>query len=308
MSIEEISQKSKDEAKAEKMQAMHQDLMRRIRSQKQKTEGSVAPTAPADEGKGQVEASKQSKGVVQLLKEGHFKGVADLRLRMNHLDELAVSERVVDGRSAYQRVGDGVEAVEAEIQELFNSGQLTADEQLAIKEDFESFVAQVDQASAAWAAAEDLPSESLVTEAKGHFEAFEASIREDVSLPEVESPTDKIPPIDTTDDKLVLPVEIEESDGVAPELVIEAELDVDTMIQRLRETFLSALESKSSTTSSLQLPALSAAEGKGVAYEKFNAAYQEMLSLRGMAESAPNAPVEDAPSSDAIAGVNKLAA
>jgi len=38
------------------------------------------------------EESREARGVIRLLREGHFKGVADVRLRINFIEELAGGE------------------------------------------------------------------------------------------------------------------------------------------------------------------------------------------------------------------------
>lgn len=72
-------------------QAMHQLQQQRL--QKNTAVGrntqDEAPATIAKGNSGQVQdSSGQAQGALRLMKEGHFKGVADLRLRINFADQL----------------------------------------------------------------------------------------------------------------------------------------------------------------------------------------------------------------------------
>ncbi|MBT8145936.1 MAG: hypothetical protein KJN90_03735, partial [Gammaproteobacteria bacterium] len=62
---------------------------------------------------GRSEAEPQAKGVLRLLQEGHFKGVADVRLRINFADQLAALESAAEQGSMREAV-DTFDAVISE--------------------------------------------------------------------------------------------------------------------------------------------------------------------------------------------------
>ena len=77
---------------------------------------------------------------------GHFKGVADVRLRINFFEEL----QAIEHESLAQAVGEQApavqEAVNAQIQALLDSGELNEEQTATVLEAQETFNASAQQA------------------------------------------------------------------------------------------------------------------------------------------------------------------
>jgi hypothetical protein len=79
-------------------------------------------------------------GVLRLLQAGHFKGVADVRLRINFHAELAAIERTQAYSVVQQTAPDILGPVNESLQALVESGQLPAESTDAAREDLEQAV------------------------------------------------------------------------------------------------------------------------------------------------------------------------
>lgn len=98
------------------------------------TEQTVEETAqeqPQSSGTPELEATEQEennsgeiKGVIRNLLDGHFKGVADVRLRINHFEQLAEIEGENLKATAEEEVANMLDAIDSGIDNLFGSDEL----------------------------------------------------------------------------------------------------------------------------------------------------------------------------------------
>jgi len=93
----------------------------------------VAPSPDSVEARATDEADDhdEARGVLRLLMAGHFRGVADVRLRINFHEELAALETAAARAAAEEAVADVTGAVSARLEELLQSDELTEDQQTA---------------------------------------------------------------------------------------------------------------------------------------------------------------------------------
>jgi len=110
-----------------------------LSANKASTSDAVPEPSPSDGAK--------TRGVIRLLQEGHFKGVADVRLRINFFDELmGIQQGKI--QSAFQEAAPGLlEAVNEHLDTLLASGELTEEQVAAVESARAAFSAAVGQLS-----------------------------------------------------------------------------------------------------------------------------------------------------------------
>ncbi len=232
-------------------------------------EASPAPIPPPE---GEVKNSESGQGVIRLLQEGHFKGVADVRLRINFAAELAEIEQ-----SRIKQDADGaIDGVFESVSSVLGSPEVTEPPPEASLDAFEQ---AVKQSKAAFFAAEFPSLKTLTSDLESAFEAFISSL-----TPEAQTSSDTEPPsavgavgegndvIDTE----TIPGSPGEQDVSAPAAPDSGAAPFD-LGAALRTAFSEAMEDLSNKLSTSNiLPELSEPNGNGVAYEKFLAIYNNL--------------------------------
>lgn len=186
------------------------------------------------------------KGVIRLLQEGHFKGVADVRLRINFNEELQALQGEADSQQAQAVVQKLLIDVKASLDTFLVKNSLDEDSLEAfsgIRASFELKIEGVIQSET-----EDDAVEALSA-------AFEAFLDEVSAL--------LAPPEETE----VLPTE---------ELVDTEPVEAQPSLQQLAESLQGILQSaiENLNNPATLLPPLSEPSGNGSAYAKFLAIYQ----------------------------------
>lgn len=260
----------------------------------------VAPVVEEPQVVDQEENDSESvKGVIQNLLDGHYKGVSDVRLRINHYEELAAIEQSQTQAAASEGIDALLETVGAGIQEVLGSDgsaqvsdeptqDLSQDQQASIMEYHETFNQAINQARDGFLAGE-LNQEDMISNIGNVFLAFVESLEElftpadeigaeDTATTDPEEPTDPASPdaIDNSQSNETL----EPSTQAIPEYL-------QTIITNWQDNFYTSLEELTKALSTVEvLPELSEPSGNGVAYNKFLAIYNE---LRGIntADSSP---------------------
>ena len=212
------------------------------------------------------EGDKPQQGVVRLLQEGHFKGVADVRLRINFFDELNEVASAQAQSVSEDEIDNVVESVKDGVMSYPESGDLTEEDIGAALETFEQVV---NQTKADFLAAEAPSEDSLVSELRLAFDTLLSSF----TVPEQTNPAESGEAESASDPS-------EPADAMAD------------FIAELTSVFESALEGLiHGIRESRSLPALSEPKGHGGAYEKFLAIYSQ---LQGNDTSEETSPPEEA--------------
>jgi hypothetical protein len=204
---------------------------------------SISPAAGDDND------TEATKGVLRLLQEGHFRGVADVRLRINFFDELVAIEQNQTDEIVGQKIDGLVESITSTLQ----SGELTETPldahigpfEQAVKESKEDFLAG------------GVPSTSmLMSDLQSAVETLVHSLKQVLASTSAENPEEKPVSADFGPDETT-PV---------PELVT-----------RVRAAFSTAMKDLTQALSdTVVLPELSEPNGNGVAYDRFLTIYNEM--------------------------------
>jgi microcompartment protein CcmK/EutM len=234
-----------------------------------------------------VDTPERTKGVIRLLQEGHFKGVADVRLRMNFFDELSAIEHAGLSEAVEAVVPELQDTVNGQIDGLLASGELNEAQTAGVVEAQAVFNAATDEAVVAFSGSGALNTDGLQEGVQLAFDAL------------VESLTPLLTSLESVEGGVLEAAEGEEpavqgevgAAGILTSGVPEASTEVTTAVPEetpptLLSTFLNDLQNAFDTAleevgnalaSASSLPALSEPSGNGVAFEKFLAIYNEML-------------------------------
>jgi hypothetical protein len=208
-----------------------------------------------------------------LLQEGHFKGVADVRLRINFFDELMGIQQGKIQAAVDEAIPVLLDAVNGHLETLVASGDLTEEQLAAVETARAAFVAAVEQLSndVAEGSLADQPSiigglESAFSSLVGALNSLDKEVAEPAEAPAA-------------------------SEGqVVEEGAQDVPSETDALqafVEQLQMSFEAALEELREAISSTKLPELSEPSGNGVAFEKFLAMYNELLGIDGDETSPP---------------------
>jgi hypothetical protein len=215
-------------------------------------------------------------GVLRLLEAGHFKGVADVRLRINFFEELSARASAAAAPAVRGQAGDLIATMNARVDELIKP--LATDEaaQATVDELRGQFGAAVQAASEQYASDAGVNGDSLIEAIQSAFDVLVHGLRGLLTPPpppgEADAPAE--PPA-------AAPVEGEApaepplgvADTPAPSPLDNALASLTTAFDEL----LSGLGD--SVATALHLPDPSPPSGNGSAYDKFLAIYN---ALRGV--------------------------
>lgn len=219
-------------------------------------------TGDGDEVGEQGDDGDGGKGMIEKLLGGHFKGVADARLRIVHQDKLAAIEKEQIDAAVSDGVAGITKAIGEGIEEFLGSDEgaegVSEEQAVAVRESYEVF-------SAAMSAAGELGAEEAVVGVESAFSQLVEAIR---SLFAVSDEEDG-----------------EEEDAVVPE-------SVEDLISGLEESLADGLEQMEAGIEAVDVfGEVSAASGKGGAYDKFMAIYNELGDFEGGEDSGGELPV-----------------
>ncbi|HIJ73677.1 MAG TPA: hypothetical protein HPP83_06190 [Candidatus Hydrogenedentes bacterium] len=238
------------------------------------------------------------KGVVRLLQEGHFKGVADVRLRINFYDELAAIEHANMAEVVEDKVPALLDGVNAELDALLASGQLDEEQAATVTEAQGAFNTAIQQAVDQFLNGAGAMNQ-LVADVQQAFEALAESLSPILeALASAEdgllAPSDEPPP---SGEPSILEGAVAAAGQEDPPPA--ANNGWETFIADLRGVFNTLLEGLDTGLSAANpLPPLSKPAGNGVAYDKFLAIYNE---LRGIGVEEATAPSGESEPVDTIA-------
>jgi hypothetical protein len=259
--------------------------------------------------------SSNTPGVIRLLEAGHFKGVADVRLRINFFDELSERRGERTTPVIREHADEFVRTITGQVDHLIGPLTPNEEDQAAVAELVGQFNAQVQDAVTS-ASPDNI--DTLVTSLGSAFDALDSQLRELLTATDASgsddatkltiadgqpAPTQLTPILDerteldsgaltgsqdpATADGSKL---IRTGDAVIVEPLSPREnqtkdtsVSLDDALAALRQAFEGALTSLTTAISEVSLiPNPTAPNGNGGAYAKFLGAYNE---LRGSASS-----------------------
>jgi hypothetical protein len=228
----------------------------------------------------------KAKGVIRNLLDGHYKGVADLRLRIIHFEELSKIENNNLKEVADDKVVGLLSAVNSAVSNLLElnqppqvSQESEGVEDLAttVSGLHQEFTASVNQLLEDFGSSDNPSKANLITGIEDFFETFITSLR-DLLTPSTEEPLPTSNPIE--EEGLTAELEslaIENPTESEPESSDPVETDYTNYISEVSSVFTIAIADLTEALNNLAvLPELTEPTGNGVAYDKFLAIYNEM--------------------------------
>ncbi|HCU67823.1 MAG TPA: hypothetical protein DGF30_01000 [Desulfomicrobium sp.] len=252
-----------------------------------------------------------ARGVIRLLQEGHFKGVADVRLRINFFDEL----QAAGAANAARTLDSGVQGLidtlgktsEGPLAALLGTDDMTADDLTALadgfKQDAEEILAQFRSGETDLNGALDALEAALMSLAEPAVPAAEPAA-EPSTEPAADQAADTIPemaadiaaeaeaPVENTEDlSTTITAAAQDQEGIE-----STDQPADTpgpSAYDLLRTELTKLmaDLRKSVTDTQALPPLSPPRGNGQAYSKFLEIYNTLIG-GGVTEPATGAAAE----------------
>lgn len=195
---------------------------------------------PAGEIEDEGYGSELKKGVLRLLEAGHFKGVADVRLRINFFDELSAGATRSAIPIAQQHANQLADNVNAKIDEMIGSMEVDEETQASIDELRSQFNSEIQSAIGQFASEDTLDREALTGSIKtafGNFtEQLKALFGENAPEP---APELQVELDVTSDEPAIIPeTEIPEAEIPVPEegAISDPQVEVDVIPGDVEET------------------------------------------------------------------------
>ncbi len=221
-----------------------------------------------------MEQAGEMEGVIRNLLEGHFKGVADIRLRINNFEQLAIIAEENLKAAAEEKIASLLDTVDSGINNLPDSSEpLTAEEApedntetVTVTGLHQEFDDTVNQLNEEFQSARTPSTDDLVIGIEGAFSVFIEALQ-DLLAPTAEnnSSVDK-DAATTTDDE--------------PQATEPTEPDYQSLLDELEYAFTTAIAELTEALNVAQLPPeLSGPSGNGAAYENFLAVYNTMWEI-----------------------------
>lgn len=248
-----------------------------------KTDDVQPPPSPDQDRNPPAAETAEAGGVIRLLMDGHFKGVADVRLRINFHDELVSLER----QSLQSSVEEGLTSLRESIGgsfDAFRSANSLAEETAAaVNEIQDAFLQGIDSAKNDFMSASGATQESFRAALNSSFETMLSSLGEALAPEATTEEAQNGSPIAAgVLEEVPLPAgpvngETPAAPEPAPASVPQPALE--TFIEELRTTFTTALADLTARMNDRLLPELSGPKGNGSAYAKFLAAYNQIWGI-----------------------------
>jgi len=226
------------------------------------------------------------RGVIRLLEAGHFKGVADVRLRINFFDELSARAVANAAPVAEEQSVELTDAVAARIDELLKP---FAGDEVAVGA-VEAAVNEFNDAVANAVSGQSLSGDSLTGAIQSAFDEMVSRMRELLTSPAAEAPPIDAKIVDRTIAEIsavpsVEPVGMDDEDAVVTDVsepatevpALDPGAALDGAIESLSAAFAEALAKfVQAMDAATTLPDPSAPRnGNGSAYDKFLAIYND---------------------------------
>lgn len=227
------------------------------------------------------DSQDRAKGVLRLLEQGHFKGVADVRLRINFAEQIAARQNEVVREVGGEQLTGLAQIAESSIAELLELPDLSPEQQQAVTDLYDAFALAVEGAQQSLATTEGTAISAILAEVGGAVDTLMADLLAVVAPADAEDPA----PSDEAIGEAPAAEPTDPADDPAPSAI-------DAFMTDLAEVLAEAMTGLSDAlTSTSLLPPVSPPTGNGVAFARFMAIYAQM--------QQPASPVEEVPSDTA---------
>jgi hypothetical protein len=247
----------------------------------------VAETAPQ---------KNRAQGAIKLLQEGHFKGVAALRLSINFFDQLSDLEQKTNQVAAQEGIAELSLALQEQIGGLSTSGLIEEETLPRLADLTETFLSEIQSS----AAGEEWDQQQLTTSLEHHYDNYRTALQdlllppEPTLLQEAEAgqtaASEEIAPgadqgaanSPTTISQLETELVAAQTTASPLQTVVESESQVQlaTRLEELDSSFRSQLSSITERLQGASLPPVpEQPDNQGAAFQKFLTIYREMQDM-----------------------------
>jgi len=242
------------------------------------SETQPTPTQPVDQ---ELEKNENVKGVIRLLQDGHFKGVADIRLRINLSEEL----NAMENGEIQKVIGEKISAITGGVKEnldaLLSSDNLSEEQSTSIFEQIETFTQSVDDLIEENFNSAQSSKEALSSGLSSNFDEFIASLNSILLPAETESTDANSSNEDVKIEEQVTvtanPVGQENDEKIESDPAEGHETFFQDSIQNLKTTFAEFIDELTNALTDIKtLPDLSEPNGNGKAFDKFLSIYNNL--------------------------------
>ena len=215
------------------------------------------------------------RGVIRNLLAGHFKGVADVRLRINFNDELSALEQEEMSKAIDKGIADLTTLIDSAAGAALGSSEIDEVTSATISDALDTLKANLSQL----AEEDPMSPESLVEKIQNSYEDFAAS------LAPAADEHEQVEPIDSgTVEIATIADEVEAEEPVADNsesVTEEPTFSMEQFLADLTITFNNELDNlKASLLSINLLPEITEPNGNGRAFDKFLTIYNDLKADR----------------------------
>ncbi len=237
----------------------------------------------------------RARGAVRLLQEGHFKGVAALRLRINFYDQLSGLEQEAMQATAQESVAELNLAMQEHIDGMGNEGLIDEESGSQLSEIADNFASELQNSITG----NKLDPQQLISGFEQGYESFRTVFQNMLLAPAPipmeegqvtqTSPTEETPvPVEQSDENHSSSISIQESEQASEETIAspappKKENDTQELLNASLDTLdsifraqLGSLEERLQEATVLSIP--EQPDNEGAAFQKFLSIYQDMQS------------------------------
>ena len=246
--------------------------------------GQIEEQMPVVENDETADRQEDMPGVLRLLQEGHFKGVAALRLSINFHEEIMLIQNGEVKAAVERDISIVVTAVRGKIDDFSTNESLTEEQRAAIADFTNLFETDVNTAKDKFANGESRTFDDLTEELREAFNKLVEAIRAlfepltEQTQPEAEQTVElTLENSDTVEEPIG-----EENQQPAESTEPQADIwsFVDEFISSMSQIFDDAMTQFSEGINNTNfLPPLTEPSGNGKAYDKFMAIYNDVYGL-----------------------------
>ena len=220
----------------------------------------------------------RQKGVIRLLQAGHFKGVADIRLRINFHEEIAALEQAEKSRTAKEGISGLIETINTEIETFLQSEEIDEETAAIIADASEILNSGISEVAENSAANYYTSTDNLISSLQTKYDDFASTVNACIAAPPEEGDveTDDISSVPENETASTVDEDIsnlEEEQLPAEDSISPLEL----FLAGLTELFTARLDELEMLLLEIRvLPEISQPSGNGRAYEKFVDIYNSL--------------------------------
>lgn len=235
-------------------------------------------------------------GVVSLLQEGHFAGVASARLHINFYEELLAAQTDEQTQALTDGITEITASVSSNIETLLGSEDLTEEQIQAIRDALNAFADPSTTDDPVITVASTIDVETVESLSSLYQSAFDSLLADLTAVLIVADPEGSSAGGEVVDGEEVTTTSGADADSTT--VVIEGDgetitTDFQTLLDSLKELFDSEFAALLESLNEISyLSVDTEPNGNGVAFDKFMAIYNDIISGEGSADPGSSEPLD----------------